>query len=188
MGPDAFLFADFETAISLMAYEKEVSVKTRLQSLLSHELPDESSPTTAVLFIATADNAKEGKGLELLLSPLLIKAIEQDGQDDVYGVIANVGVVSEHFDLEAYFGGGSMPNYALVYKIFLKDSASVTALRKVQRAFARAGEKSMDKHNSFIVFGKQVLVMDVAEGCPVSVADQSHHHSCPHSFTHKILV
>ncbi|RAK76707.1 uncharacterized protein BO72DRAFT_448694 [Aspergillus fijiensis CBS 313.89] len=64
-------------------------------------------------------------------------------------------------DLAAYFGGSSMPTYHLAYKTFLKDRASVTAVRKAQKAFYENTQDELNQSGSFVVFGIEGLIMDI---------------------------
>jgi hypothetical protein len=168
VGPDGPLFADFETSIILMASEKPLSVETRLAKQTLDQSLDEGNATVAMYFISTKDNTKVGNELEQLLSPALTSALETQAQDDVRGLIVNIGTISSKFDLISYFGGSNMPQYALVYKIFLKDNESVPVLRRAQSAFVKAVGEHFDQHESYVLFGKEALVMDVAKGRRVS--------------------
>jgi EthD domain len=167
IAPDAPLFADFETSIVLMAYEKPLSVQTRLQEQNAGVSLDEGNATVAIYFISTKDNVKVGDELEQILSPALKSALELHAQDDVYGLIANVGTVSSKFDLNAYFGGSSMPQYALMYKVFLKGNESVPVFRRAQKAFVKEMGEHFDVHESFVLFAKEALVLDVAKNARV---------------------
>jgi hypothetical protein len=168
VGPDGAFFADFETSIVLMAYEKPLSLQTRLQQQNSAKALDEGNATVAMYFISTRDDEREGEQLEKVLSPALISALEECAQDEVWGVIANIGIISTKFDLNAYFGGGNMPQYALVYKIFLKNNESVPVFRKAQAAFVKSEAEKFDVHKSFVVFSKEALIMDTAKDIRVS--------------------
>lgn len=152
----------------LMAHEKPLSVKTKLQEEKSKEDLENSDATVAMFFISTQDNVREGEEVEKVISPALIKALEENAQQDVWGLQVNVGVASTKFDLNSYFGGSNMPQYALVYKVFLKDRSSVSAFRKAQAAFASAAGEHYDKHASFVLFSQEALVLDVGKGVKVS--------------------
>ena len=121
-------------------------------------------------FISSQDQRKDRQKLEELLSPVLVGAIGEYCQEEVWGIICNVSMQSEQFDLNMYFGGSDMPQYALVYKIFLKDAASVTAFRKSQQVFQQHTEvqKFVDLHKSFVLFTKEVLALDVPLAVRVS--------------------
>lgn len=168
VGPDGPFFADFETSMVLLAYEKIVKTHTRLALERSQISLDKGDATVAMYFLSTIDNERDGEDIEATVSPLLTAALEEHCQDDVWGVIANVGAVSEKFDLNAYFGGANMPQYALVYKVFLKDSASVSAFRKSQKVFENAAPKNLDLNESFVIFSHEALVMDMDKDIRVS--------------------
>lgn len=74
-----------------------------------------------------------------------------------------------------------MPQYALVYKLFLTGTESVTALRRAQRGFeGGASEKGfIDLHKSFILFSQEALIMDIGKGIRV----QDHISSCQDKLT-----
>lgn len=170
VGPDAPFFADFETSIALMAREQRVVPSTRLAAERANMPTDKGDATVAMYFISTFDNAVDGQQHHATLTPLLVKAIEEDCQDEVWGMIANVGAVSDKFDLNSYFGGGSMPQYCLVYKVFMKDRASAPSFRKSQRSFASAAKGTIDTSKSFVLFSEEALVMDVGHGTRVRSA------------------
>ena len=68
-----------------------------------------------------------------------------------------------------------MPQYALVYKVFLKDHASVPAFRTAQNDFAAKVGEHYDKHTSFVLFSREALVLDVERSIRVSkVVSTSH--------------
>jgi len=150
--------------MALLAWEKSLALNTELQSEMAHNTFEEGYRTVAMFFISTSDNNAEGEQLEKVLSPALISELEKHARNETWGLLVNVGIVSTKFDLQAYFGGSNMPQYALVYKIFLKDNRSVTAVRKAQAAFAETAGQEFDLHNSFIVFGREGLVMDMNRG------------------------
>ncbi|KAK2055996.1 hypothetical protein LY76DRAFT_577090 [Colletotrichum caudatum] len=172
VGPDAIFFADFESSIVLMAREERVVTTTRLASERADVSLDKGDATVAMYFISTPDNAVEGQTLHATLTPLLVKAIEQDCQDEVWGVIANIGVVSKKFDPNPYFGGAGMPQYCLVYKVFLKDRASAPSFRKSQKSFASAAKDVIDTSESFVLFGTEALIMDSGKGTRFSLDRQ----------------
>ena len=151
-----------------MAFEKPLNVETRLASQTQEQSLDEGNATVAMYFISTMDGTKVGNELEQLLSPTLTSALEEHAQDEVRGLIVNIGTISSKFDLNSYFGGANMPQYALVYKIFLKDSESVPVFRRAQSAFVKAMGEHFDQHESYVLFGKEALVMDVARDKRVS--------------------
>jgi hypothetical protein len=156
-----------------MAWEKPVVVPTRLAAERADVPLDKGDATVAMYFISTPDNAREGQQIEATLTPLLIKALMEYSQDEVWGLIANIGVVSEKFDLNAYFGGANMPQYSLVYKIFLKEPYSTPIFRRSQKSFESAAGKSIDLGNSFVVFSQEALIMDVEKNIRVSDAISS---------------
>ena len=118
-----------------MAREKQVQLQTRLASERPGKPLSQGNSTVAMYFISTPDNERYGGQLEPQLTPILTRALEQYCQDDACGIVANIGEVSEKFDLNSYFGGADAPKYALVYKIYLKDPSSVPAVRrKIGRA------------------------------------------------------
>lgn len=166
IAPDGFEFADFETAISLMAREKELQVSTRLASKPTAQ-PDYA--TVAMYFVSTPDNQRNGHAVEAQITPLLITELEKHCQDEVWGIRANVAEVSEHFDLHAYFGGADLPPYAVVYKIYIKDEAYVPSIRKAQKDFEAAAKQQVDTCRSFIVFSKEALILDVEKDVKVSL-------------------
>ncbi|KAL3480494.1 hypothetical protein BJX99DRAFT_254485 [Aspergillus californicus] len=163
IAPDGVFFADLETSIVLMAWEKPVEVPTRLAAERANVPLDKGDAVVAMYFLSTPDDAREGQQLEATLTPLLIEALMEYSQDEVWGLIANIGVVSEKFDLNAYFGGANMPQYSLVYKVFLKGAASTAFFRRSQKMFESAAGENIDLGNSFVVFSQEALVMDVGK-------------------------
>lgn len=152
-----------------MAHEKPVAIETKL-SVERLDAPfDNGSATVAMYFISTPDNNKEGEQLETALSPLLVEALGRYCQDEVYGLIANVGTVSDKFDLTSYFGGTDMPQYAVVYKIFLKDPASVPVFRKSQKIFEFKAEQHISLHTSFVLLSQEAPILDVGSNTRVSL-------------------
>lgn len=164
VGPDGARFADYETNILLIAHEKDMDVSTRLSSRRVEFGLDnlEGSETVALYFISSGRHETEGQQLEATLTPLLIGALEQHCHDGVPRLIANIGTESERFDLASYFGGGNMPRYCLVYKIFLKGRASVLIFRS-QHNFEATAQEHVDIHTCFVLFGVEALIMDVGE-------------------------
>lgn len=176
VGPDAVLFADFESAIVLMASEMTVPLTTRMAS---NKTNDRDSSTVAMLFISTPDGKRDGQALEKQLTPLLIKSLEKYCQDDAEKLIVNIGQVSEHFDLNAYFGGAGTPQYALVYKVYLKGPASAPQVRKSQNEFEGLAKSLIDPHTSFVLFAVEVLVLDVENNTRFSLDRQPIFHDLP---------
>ncbi|KAF9773507.1 hypothetical protein IL306_008658 [Fusarium sp. DS 682] len=173
IAPDGPFFADFESSIVLMAYAKTIPLQTAAavkRAEMGKDGMDSGDATVAMYFISTPDDTKDGKSLEHALTPRLIESLNACCQDQVWGLACNVGAVSDQFDLNSYFGGANMPQYALVYKIFLSGPESVPQVRKAQTQFEKhAGERSMvDLHKSFILFSEEALVMDVEKGIRVS--------------------
>jgi hypothetical protein len=91
----------------------------------------------------------------------------------VYELIADVGVVSDQFDLEGYFGSHTeVPKYSLVYTSLLKNRAfSIPAVRRAQKAFEESivgpgssVNATADATKTFIVFGKSGPVLQSEEG------------------------
>ncbi|KAL5610235.1 hypothetical protein FOVSG1_004916 [Fusarium oxysporum f. sp. vasinfectum] len=57
-----------------------------------------------------------------------------------------------------------MPQYALVYKIFLTGLESVPLVRKAQAQFEKDAQSIIDSQKPFILFSQEALVMDVKKG------------------------
>jgi hypothetical protein len=87
--------------------------------------------------------------------------------DDVARLIVNTGLLSDKIDLNACFGGTNMPEFALVYKIVMKSPKSMDVIRKVQKAFEQELVGQVDANESFIVFGREALVLDVDKAIEV---------------------
>jgi hypothetical protein len=174
IGPDGPLFADFETSVILMAFEKPIPVQTTAaeeRAKTGNADLDVGNATVAMYFVSTPDDVRDGAKLEQAVTPLLLKSLEAHCQADVWGVVCNVGAVSDKFDLNAYFGGADMPQYGLVYKLFLTGAESVTALRRAQREFEEAASQQglIDLHKSFILFSQEALIMDMGKGIRVRI-------------------
>ncbi|KAF5666291.1 hypothetical protein FCIRC_10238 [Fusarium circinatum] len=157
IAPDGPFFADFETSIVLMAYEKTISLQTAAATKRaegSSGTMDSGDATVAMYFVSTPDDRKDGESLEQTLTPRLVDAIHSCCKDQVWGLIRNVGAVSDQFDLNSYFGGANMPRYALVYKLFLAGPESVPLVRKAQAQFGKhaADESIVNPHKSSILF------------------------------------
>ncbi|KAF2628066.1 hypothetical protein BU25DRAFT_421084 [Macroventuria anomochaeta] len=99
--------------------------------------------------------------LSQIFSPDLVDALQAHAANEVYGLQANIGIPSSQFDIRAYFGGKNRPEYLLAYKIYIKDSESMTAVRKVQKEFMGELSNWVHTSNTFIAFGKEGLVLDV---------------------------
>jgi hypothetical protein len=166
IAPDGPFFADFETSVVLMAYEKTIPLQTSAavkRAEAGEEGMDSGDSTVAMYFISTPDDRKDGEVLEQTITPRLVDAINACCQGQAWGLICNVGAVSDQFDLNSYFGGANMPQYALVYKIFLTGPESVPLVRKAQAQFEKhaVDQSIIDLHKSFILFSQEALVMDV---------------------------
>lgn len=163
VGPDGINFNDMETAIPLLAIEKPLHFDANIPSFIA---PEEGSATVAVLFLAAGSSEKEEQ-LEQLLSPKLIDALKTRANGEVWGLLANVGIPSDQFDIREYFGGKNMPEYPMTYKIYMRDESSVSKVREAQKAFLATIENLIDAENTFIAFGKEGLIMDVEKGIRV---------------------
>ncbi|KAM0228387.1 hypothetical protein ACHAP5_011951 [Fusarium lateritium] len=161
VGPDGRNFNDLETAIPLLTVEKPLNLNN--VQLPSSE-QGEGYRTVAVLFPAVKSQPVSEQKLEETLSLVLTAALEEHASHAVWGLMANVGIPSAQFDTRAYFGGKSMPEYPVTYKILLTDSSSTTAVREAQKAFMNIAAEYLDASNTFIAFGKEGLVLDVAKG------------------------
>jgi hypothetical protein len=157
IGPDAINFNDLETAIPIMAIEKPLQFESPNPP---SPVPKEGSRNVAVLFLASKSTDTETQ-LEDRFSSALLNALQLHAQNDVYGVQANIGIPSSQFDIRAYFGGKDMPQYPVVYKLYMRSSESVAAVRKAQSVFMGEMGEWIDPGESFIAFGKEGLVLDV---------------------------
>lgn len=164
IGPDGANFNDLETAIPLMVMEKRIQFDS---TVAPSDVLEEGNRTVAVLFVA-ATSEQSGEVLEQSLSLALIRALEKYAREEVYGVQANVSIPASQFDIRAYFGGKNMPEYPVTYKIYLKDRASVSAVRKAQKVLMEEMSEQIDASNTFIAFGIEGLVLDVGNGIGVS--------------------
>jgi hypothetical protein len=106
--------------------------------------------------------------LERSLSPKITEALEANAASEVWGLSVNIGIQPEGMDLAVCFGGSSMPTYHLVYKILLKDRASVTAVRKAQAVSYGNTQDELNQSKSFVVFGVEGLIMDIETNTRVS--------------------
>lgn len=165
VAPDGLKFADIESSIALLVSEKSLT----LRSPTVDRTPLEGSRTVAVLWLSALQGSGDPARLEELLSPKLISALEAHAAGEVWGLDANVAIESEGFDLKGYFGGSKTPDYALAYKISLKDHASVTSVRKAQATFFEDARDYLDLYDSFILFGIEGLIMDVANDKRVKI-------------------
>lgn len=156
-----------------MAQEKTLT----FQSAATGQQPQEGARTVAMLWLSAANGTGNGAELEGLLSSKLTSALETHAAGEVWGLLANIGIQPDGFDVTSYFGGSKTPNYAVVYKIFLKDRASATAVRKAQAAFYGATKEHLNLHESFIVFGVEGLIMDI--GNNIRVRTSTPYVCCP---------
>ncbi|CAK7207780.1 hypothetical protein SEUCBS139899_010593 [Sporothrix eucalyptigena] len=163
VGPDASRFADFETAMVLLAHEHEVPLRVLDRQFRAKE-NEEGARDVGLFFVAAPNGSPQGVALDAELTPLLVNALEETAQDDVRGLLVNVGFTSEKFDVATYFGGNNMPRYALVYKIVMQNAASVAAVRRAQAAFANRAVGLFDESVSYSLFGREGLVLDVSKG------------------------
>lgn len=166
VAPDGAKFGDIEAPIPLMAQEKPLSMKSKVTS----QQPSEGARTVAMLWLSASSGTGNGAELESQLSPKLISALETHADNESWGLIVNVGMQPDVYNLKSYFGGSKTPTIALVYKIFLKDREAVTAVRKAQAAFYEDSKEHLNLHESFIVFGVEGLMMDVANNRRVRVS------------------
>jgi hypothetical protein len=155
VGPDGPLFADFETTMALLATEEPVPLPYEMKPTA-----DDGFATVATYFLATPDNERHGGAVQDKVQTLLVRALSENTRQEVYKVEVNVGITSSQFDLNAYFWGGNNPQYCLVYKLFMKSAASVPYVRKAQARFESLARDALDFSTSFIVFGKEALVLD----------------------------
>ncbi|KAI9733876.1 MAG: hypothetical protein M1834_002531 [Cirrosporium novae-zelandiae] len=159
IGPDGRFFADFDAAITLMAVTEPLSISTKIQPPGPNDRLDDA--TVAFYFVNSAANELDDEGLHGRIGTLLVQAIEKHAEDDVYKVEANIGFTLPEVSWSAHFGGASdLPKFALVYKLFLKDSTSAPVVRKMQKEFEKAAGSSINSGNSFILFGEETLIQD----------------------------
>ena len=177
VGPDGKNFNDFETSINVMATEKTISIATPLTIQMSDIAVETGSATVAMLFLASMEETTSGRQMEREVTPILVSALEAHAPNDAWGLIASTGLDSD-FDLRKYFGGADMPVYALVYKVLLKSTASVSAFRIAQGDFYSKATGAFDQSHSFVVFGKEGTILDVSKGLRVSPSRSFHVHSC----------
>ncbi|KAF5553493.1 hypothetical protein FNAPI_6725 [Fusarium napiforme] len=168
IAPDGPFVTDFETSVVLMAYEKKIPLQTAATVKRAGAVTgamDSGDSTVAIYFIYTPDDRKDGERLEQAVTPRLVDIINSYCQDQVWGLICNVGAVSDQLDLNSYFGGANMSQYALVYNIFLDGPESVPLVRKAQAQFEKhaADESIVDLHKSFILFLTRGSGLDVGK-------------------------
>lgn len=164
IGPDGANFSDLETAIPLMVSEKRLEFDS---TVAPSDVSEEGHRTVAVLFVA-ATSEESVEALEQSFSPGLISALGKYAREEVYGVQANISVPASQFDIRAYFGGRNMPEYPVTYKMYVKNRASMSVVRKAQKVFMKEMSGQIDASNTFIAFGIEGLVLDVGNGIRVS--------------------
>jgi hypothetical protein len=162
VAPDGPLFADFEAMMVLLATEEPVPLPYEMKPTA-----EDGYATVAIYFLSTPDNERHGRTVQDKVQKLLVQALSENTRQEVYKAEVNVGITSSQFDLNAYFGGGNNPQYCLVYKLFMKSAASVPYVRKAQRQFESLAGDALDFSTSFIVFGKEALVVDHSRGIRV---------------------
>jgi hypothetical protein len=162
VGPDARFFADFETAISVMAHEKLLKVAEEAKA-------SNDGGLVALLFLSPRDKNPNGDGIEEIVSPQLLSLFPQYAGKRIRSATVNIGVEIPGLDPREYFGGKSMPIFSLVYKIQLTgDRDSVPMIRKIEAALRDRVSEDVDWSNSFTVFGYEAVVLDQGKGVPVS--------------------
>lgn len=144
----------------LLAQEKVLDLQTRASTERAAN-EDIHDNLVAMYFVSTPTNEREGNELSQAASPIMIEELNRYASQDAVGLNVNIGMLSSQFDLNSYFGGSDMPQFALVYKIFMRSVSSVAAIRKAQKAFETRLADKVDAPESFIVFGKEALVLDV---------------------------
>ncbi|PMD50689.1 uncharacterized protein K444DRAFT_604118 [Hyaloscypha bicolor E] len=140
VGPDGPLFADFETTMALLATEEPVPLPYEMKPTA-----DDGFATVATYFLATPDNERHGGAVQDKVQTLLVRALSENTRQEVYKVEVNVGITS-------------------MYKLFMKSAASVPYVRKAQARFESLARDALDFSTSFIVFGKEALVLDHGRG------------------------
>ncbi|RLL95794.1 hypothetical protein CFD26_105404 [Aspergillus turcosus] len=162
VGPDAVFFADFETAISLMAHEKLLEVPVPEEAKASDEWE-----LAALLFLSPRDNNPDGDGVEMIVSPQLLSLLRRYAGSRIRSAAVNVGVEIPGLDPREYFGGKGMPIFSLVYKIHLTGGRdAVPMMRKIEAALQETTSEKIDWSSSFTVFGYEAVVLDQEKGIP----------------------
>lgn len=170
VGPDAAFFADFETAISLMAHEKLLMVTEEEEEARSSN----EGELAALSFLSPRDKNPDGESAEKIVSPRLLSLLQQHAGNRTSSVAVNVGVQVPGLDPREYFGGKTMPVFSLVYKIHLTGGRhAVPIIRKVQAELQDAVSENVDWSSSFTVFGYEAVVLDQEKGTPVSAYSNS---------------
>ncbi|GMG16802.1 unnamed protein product [Phytophthora fragariaefolia] len=179
VGPDGLNFSDMGTSIPWIGREAQVHV--------ANAEPGESD---VVAFYFVSLNEGTGDNVDGLVAAFR-EEVETHAASQVLGLIANKApsVLPQDatndallsFPLTDYFGGKTMPSYALYFKLTLKSAASATAVRKVQHAFeARAEVLGVDTSESIIAFAKEGLVLDINtpfDGARQPIMPELHHHA-----------
>lgn len=179
VGPDALNFSDLDTSISWIGRETIVPINTTLPSCPVTRASDLDSNVITALYFVSVENITSS--LADTLTTSFKSEIEAHAENDACALVVNKAPAAmeapeeslKNFDLAAYFGGGSMPQYPLYFKVTLKDKSSTAAIRKAQIAFeAQAKNLGVDPTESIIAFSKQALVLDV--DVPFDPARQPH--------------
>lgn len=153
VGPDAAMFADFETAISIMAYEKLLTT----EKVVVSDRPE----LATLLFVSPADNNPDASDLEKIVSPELLSALEKHASGKIRSVLVNIGVELPGLDPRKYFGGKDMPVFSLAYKIYLTGGRdTVPVIRKAEAELQKSVPDKINWNSSFIVFGYEALLLD----------------------------
>jgi hypothetical protein len=163
IGPDAPLFADFEVAISMLAIEHSISLPAT-----SGVSPVHGAADVAMYFLSAKNSEHDQAALREKVDGLLLQSLMLNAQGESYKAEVNVAFTLPGIDLTKYFGGEGMPQYALVYKLFMKNVKSVPFIRKAQKSFESSAGDLIDFFESFIVFGKEQLVVDYGNRISVS--------------------
>lgn len=165
IGPDGANFADSETTIPLIVTEKCLVFKPALEDLVK---PKEGERVIAMLCPAVISQ-KSNEQVEQTIFPALVQALETYASADVWGMEADMSIPAAQFDVREYFGGKSMPEYPVTYKIILKDISSATVVRDAQKAFLESMRSHIDENNTFIAFGIEGVVLDISRDAKVSI-------------------
>jgi len=156
IGPDGLNFNDFAAANAILATVEHTIYGER-------KADGDDSATTADYFVLVSGKPESGVEAGKELGPLLIDAVKQAGGDHIYRIDVTAQLPDKQ-GIVKYFGAGdpSKPSYTLVFKLFMKSTTAVAAVRKVQGAFETAAEGKVDKAWSMVLFGKRGLVFDQA--------------------------
>ncbi|KAJ5564294.1 hypothetical protein N7513_000536 [Penicillium frequentans] len=96
VGPDAVCFADFETAISIMARERSLKIAE------ASKAPNEGELST-LLFLSPRDNNPNGDGIKKIVSPMLLSLLQKFAGNRIRSATVNVGVEIPGLDPREYF-------------------------------------------------------------------------------------